>query len=81
MNGINHNTEFLNVLMINTTNIIDFSKIGYNSFHIYEIKNIKEPSIYTLEISEMRGYTYDILNHFVYKNTEDLACLYCYFCK
>ena len=59
--------------MINTTNIINLSEVRFYYFKIYE-KNIDEPLIYIFEIYEKRGLpNYDIiLNHYIYKNTEDL---------
>ena len=56
-----------NFLIINTTNIINFTRIGNYNFKIYE-KNIEEPLIYTLEIYEERNNINDvILNHHFYK--------------
>ena len=59
--------------MINTTNIINFKENKSYIFKIYE-KNVDEPLIYTLEIYQKRGTANDdiILNHNIYKNTEDL---------
>ena len=71
---VNENNTFSNVLMINTTKIINFTQVGFYYFKIYE-KNVDEPLIYTFEIYEERGLPeYDIiLNNYIYKNTEDLT--------